>query len=196
MKQLRLKDIDIAAPAGRAPDCQNCFEICCTGPHAEVTLRLEDIARLKDLSLESHITHDRILKTNYFESKKTYRELVAQESIYSQVFPKLTRDASGTCKLLDAERNCSIYPNWPLSCARYPYALNAQNRVIFWAKGCQSTKRIGYKHAHPRLQKLAVAALESYNARIRDIILLFVARDALNHLGLLEHLNLKPLEKL
>lgn len=199
------KDIDIAIPkslSGLAPDCANCLNLCCTGPNAEVSLRLLDIAKLLDLdqNLEHFITHERLKKSYFFnlQNKKelSYRRQVALESIYAEAFPVLARDKYGTCKLLNDKNNCRVYPSWPLSCARYPYAINAQRRVIFFAKSCQSTQTLPFGQANPNIKKLVNAALESYNERIREIILIYTAQEELKDLGLLKFIKLEKFKYL
>ena len=66
----------------------------------------------------------------------------------------LARDQTGTCALLTADRTCGAFPSWPLSCARYPYALDLQRRVVFWAKGCGSSTVLPSGEAPENIKRL------------------------------------------
>ena len=88
---------------------------------------------------------------------------------------------------------CSLYPSWPLSCARYPYALDLQSKVVFYAKGCTSTRdslELPVAEAPLRVRALVRAVVDAYNERIKDVILLALAKPELAELGLTQHLRL------
>lgn len=194
---LRPKDVSVSEPHGLAPDCDNCTFICCTGVNSEVSLRFLDIAKLIDANLQDYITHERIVPKSLRPFTTTSKTAARQDllnSVYGKIFPVLKRDKYGSCKLLDDNLKCTAWPNWPLSCARYPYALSVQNRAIFYAKGCRSTKVLPYKLASPKTKALVYAALEGYNERIRDIILLHVAKKELENMGLLKYLKTEKLD--
>lgn len=161
---LRYSDMQIMIPRGRVPDCENCLEICCTGPHSIVSLRLRDIAALIDAGLESHITQ-------------------------GGEGPVLTQDKTKTCTLLTKDRLCGAYPAWPISCARYPYAVDARNKVVFYAKGCRSHEQLSFHEANPRTRNLVQAAIDSYNERIKDILLMNFAQQELREIGLMTHIE-------
>jgi len=186
------KDIKIQIPKGQVPDCESCLEICCTGPNSIVSLRLRDIAALIDAGLGHHITHERsrlsILGDTVNEAQKNF-----SESIFSQVFPILKQDKTNTCSLLDENRLCSAYPAWPISCARYPFALDATNRVIFYAKGCGFYETYQPSEVGGRVRNLVTATIDSYNERIKDILLLHFAREELKQMKLTKHLRLEYL---
>ncbi|MDA0713270.1 MAG: YkgJ family cysteine cluster protein [bacterium] len=183
------KDIKIKVPSGKIPNCEDCEEICCTGPNSIVSLRLRDIAAFIDAGLTKHITHERprlsLLGNVMSEARKDN-----EASIFSQVFPVLTQDKTNTCTLLDENRLCTAYPNWPLSCARYPYAIDVANKIIFYAKGCGS-----YNICHPSevtiaVRNLVTATIDSYNERIQKILLIYFAENELRELGLLTFLRM------
>jgi Fe-S-cluster containining protein len=188
LRFLRLGELKVAVPAGQAPDCESCVEICCTGPNALVSLRLRDIAALTDAGLERAIASERPAA----EAKDhSWARREADGSVFHQVFPVLLRDATDTCSLLTEDRRCGAYPAWPLSCARYPYALDLQSKVVFWAKGCGSSTVLPASDAAPRVRALVRAVVDGYNERVKDAVLLALARAELGELGLLKHLRLE-----
>ena len=180
---LRIGQLRVAVPIGQVPDCDSCLDMCCTGPNAVVSLRFLDIARLVDLGLAAHITHARPAPPAPKDTTWARREL--ESSMFAARFPVLTRDATGTCQLLTDDRQCGVYPSWPLSCARYPYALDLMHHTIFYATGCKSYEMVSASEAPPATRRLVRAVVDSYNERIRDIVLLYMARDELRELGLL-----------
>jgi Fe-S-cluster containining protein len=193
LRTLRAAELKVAIPRGQVPDCDNCVDVCCTGPNAVVSLRLRDIAALKDRGLTDHITFERPPSPSPSMTKMTWARREADSAVFARAFPVLARDATGTCRFLDEQRLCSAWPSWPLSCARYPYALDLQAGVVFYAKGCTSTRTAAYDEAPARVRALVDAVVESYNARVRDVVLLAVARDALAELGLLSFVRVDEL---
>jgi Fe-S-cluster containining protein len=188
LRFLRVGQLRIAVPKGQTPDCEECLEICCTGPNAVVSLRLRDVAALVDAGLADHITLDR--PSPPAAGDVTWARKEADGSIFHQAFPVLTRDATGTCTLLDEDRRCRAFPAWPLSCARYPYALDLQAKTIFWAKGCKSSTVLPAAEAAPCVRALVRAVVDAYNERLKDVILLHVARPELEALGLMRYVRL------
>ena len=147
--------------------------ICCTGAKSRVRLRTTDIVSLVQLGHKDAIDARHALPLAG-QAKPHYLE---------KVMPHLFQDNTRTCVLLNKERLCSVYPNWPLSCARYPYAFDADNDIIFWAKGCQSPMEITVAEAPDGVKKLTQAAIETYNQDIRDILMLHYAKDELREAG-------------
>ena len=195
LRSLDLSTVKLKIPNGQLPDCENCIELCCTGPNARVSLRLLDIARLVDHGHAAHIVKDPVLdadnrRDKQIEKQHSWARREADGSVFHRVFPVLARDATGTCMFLTADRLCGVYPGWPLSCARYPYALDRQLKVIFYAKGCTSTVTVQPADAPVRVRALARAVIDAYNQRIKDVVTLALAPDRLAELGLLEHLSL------
>jgi Fe-S-cluster containining protein len=191
LRILHPSDLKVAIPRGQVPDCDNCVDLCCTGPNAVVSLRLRDIAVLVDRGLTGHITFER--PPSPPSSRASWARREADGAVFARAFPVLARDATGTCLFLDENRMCGVWPSWPLSCARYPYALDLQSRVIFYAKGCSSTTIAPYAEAPARIRALVGAVVDAYNQRVRDVILLAVAREALRELGLLSFLRVDEL---
>jgi Fe-S-cluster containining protein len=190
-RTMRLKLLDpnrvqILAPAGKINDCSTCTDICCIGPSSTVLLRLKDIATLVDLGRDDLMTRD---KPRFSEDEQDARPAL-QRHVASdawRIFPVLRQTGMGACAALSLGGQCSLYPNWPLSCARFPYALHADDGEIFYSPRCDS-----YwvrPDATPRVRAMAVAAVDSYNQRIKDAVLLEYARPQLDQLGLTRFLS-------
>lgn len=194
LRPLDLGQLTIAIPSGQVPDCDACTELCCTGEHAVVSLRFRDLARLVDAGRLAAITHERPAPRTP-PRQRSWARREADASVFGRAFPVLARDRTGTCTLLTDERTCGAFPAWPLSCARYPYALDLQRRVIFWAKGCASPVMLPAAEAPPRVRALARAVVDAYNERLRDVVLLAVARKELDDLGLLRFIDLDKLDR-
>ncbi len=177
------------APAGKINDCSCCSDICCVGPRSTVLLRLKDIATLLDLGRSDLLTTQ---KPRFGEDEQlshpALRRHLASDAWHT--FPVLRQDSMGACAALSRSGQCSLYPHWPLSCARFPYSLHADEREVFFSKRCESYWiRPGVDQ---RIEKMARAAVESYNERIRDAVLLEYARDRLGQIGLLPFLAEQP----
>lgn len=197
LRLLRVGELRIAVPTGKLPDCDSCLEVCCTGPNAVVSLRLRDVAALTDAGLERFIVRrERSSNPSHAPRPKTstWARREADGSVFHQAFPVLARDATGTCALLTEERHCGAWPAWPLSCARYPYALDLQAKVIFWAAGCASHTLVAASEVAPRVRGLVRAVVDSYNARVKDIVMVHMARAELDDMGLLRHIDVASIE--
>lgn len=185
---VRASSLKVMVPRGLVPDCESCLDLCCTGPNAVVSLRLTDVAALKDAGLERYMTHERPLLD---DDRKTWARLEADWSVFHRAFPVLQRDATGTCALLTEDRMCGAYPAWPLSCARYPYALDVLHGRVFLAKGCDSHRSLSLDDAPDTIRRLVDNAVHAYNERVKDVILLHIALEELHQLGLVQHLKLE-----
>jgi Fe-S-cluster containining protein len=104
-------------------------------------------------------------------------------------FPVLAQNDKQACAALDAQGRCGIYPHWPMSCARFPFSLSNDLKVIFYSARCQSLTRSA--EPDPRWYPMLNATVDSYNQRIRDFILLEYARPELESLGIAEFLTLQ-----
>lgn len=184
---VQLSQLQVEIPRGTVPDCESCTNLCCTGPNAIVSLRLADIARLIDAGLQDYMTFRRPLPLHGV----SWAAKEAHWSVFSESFPILKRDKTGTCELLSPERTCNAYPHWPLSCARYPYALDVLRKRLFLAQGCSSHRFVDIDDAPGKVKGLVQSAIRSYNERIRDIILLHVALSELLDLGFGPYLRLQ-----
>lgn len=191
LRTLHASELKVMIPRGQVPDCDACVDVCCTGPNAVVSLRLRDLAVLVDRGLTDHITFER--PPSPAPASTTWARREADGAVFARAFPVLARDATGTCRFLDEDRLCSAWPSWPLSCARYPYALDLQAGVVFYAKGCTSTRVAAYEEAPARVRALVGAVVDAYNARVQDVILLSVARERLRELGLLTFVRVDEL---
>jgi Fe-S-cluster containining protein len=194
LEPVRLEKLRVAIPTAQVPDCDNCLDLCCTGENAVVSLRLRDVAVLRDLGREDLITHERPAPPPPKKASWARRE--ADGSVFHRAFPVLARDATGTCRALNEDRLCGLWPSWPLSCARYPYALDRRNGVIFYAAGCRSTRLAPVGEAPIAVRALVRAVVDAYNERLRDVMLLAFAREELRALGLLQWVKEDALEGL
>lgn len=191
LRMLRVGELRVAVPRGQTPDCESCVEICCTGPNAIVSLRLRDIAALADAGLERFIVpaSERKVVEGRAKKRATWARRELDESVFHRAFPVLARDHTSTCALLTDERTCGAYPAWPLSCARYPYALDLQLKTVFYAKSCASTHVLPSSEAPVKVRELVRAVVDAYNERVKDAVLVHMARHELSELGLARHLD-------
>ena len=90
--------------------------------------------------------------------------------------------------MTDAGR-CSLHPHWPLSCARFPYALHLDAHEVFYSRRCDAFWIRNDGKADGRVQAMTIAAVASYNERIKDFVILAYARERLVDLGLARHLR-------
>ena len=173
-------------PMAKVNDCGSCTDICCVGPKSTVLLRLRDIAMLRDLGRTDLISqHKPSFGEDALAAAPMLRRQVASQAW--QIFPVLKKDSMGACEALSQEGKCTLYPHWPLSCARFPYALHVDEADVFYSQRCQSFWL--HPEGQPQVQSMAAAAVACYNERIKDAILLTFARPELTRLGLTYHLT-------
>ena len=175
-------------PSGYLTDCQQCENICCTGPNSRVSLNLLDIARLMDAKLEAFIE-----PPPHQSAPNKYKKMAqhdAEDSIFFTSFPILKRDETQTCALLTKDLQCGAFPHWPLSCERYPFAINLIDKTVFWAQGCGYQELHYEADAHLRTRQLFHAALEAYNQKVKDAMMLYFTMPELAQLGVLKYLKL------
>lgn len=187
--RLRMLDptrVKILAPPGKVNDCSGCMDICCIGPRSTVLLRFRDIATLMDIGRTDLMTHD---KPHFGPEELAQRPALARQvsSRSWATFPVLRQNRFAACAALTDDGKCSIYPYWPLACARFPYALHADDDTVFYSARCDSfwVRRDGTE----RVASMAVDAVVSYNERIKDLVLLAYAPERLAELGLLQHIK-------
>ncbi len=178
-----------APPMARVNDCQSCTDICCVGPKSTVLLRLRDIAMLRDLGRTDLISQHKPTFTggDLAAAPMLHRQVASQAW---QIFPVLKKDGMSACAALSSEGKCTLYPHWPLSCARFPYALHVDEADVFYSQRCQSFWL--HPEGLPQVEGMVAAAVACYNERIKDAILLTFARADLARLGLTGHLALPP----
>jgi Fe-S-cluster containining protein len=184
--RMRLKLIDVAdlgtvAPAGKVNDCPGCTEMCCIGHDQTVSLRFRDIATLVDIGRTDLITKDKpTFAGQQLEQKPALERTVASESW--KRFPVLKQNKFGACLALSVEGKCTLYPHWPTSCARFPYALDVESSEITYSPRCRSFWI--RPDADAKIEGMKVAAVAAYNERIKDLVLLAYAPEQLASLGL------------
>jgi len=178
--------VSLVAPTGKVNDCKSCLNNCCVGSRSAVLLRLRDIATLIDLERTDLISHE---KPNFSLTQQQERPALARQvrSQDWQEFPVLAQNSYGACQALDTEGQCTLYPHWPMSCDRFPYAFHPERYEVLYSRRCDAF------WIHPsltqRAQAMASASVDSYNARIKDRILLAYAREELEQLGIAKFLR-------
>ena len=176
------------APAGKMNLCQSCTDNCCIGPESTVLLRLYDIATLIDLEKTELIGQEKPgFDAELLEQRPAMQKHLASKAW--EIFPVLEKNSFGACAALTTDGACSLYPHWPLSCARFPYALNVEASYIFYSRRCDSFWI--RSDVQENIQAMRLAAVACYNERIKDAVLLEYAPKKLAELGLLSYLNLE-----
>lgn len=194
--QLRASfDLDLLAPsriankvaAGTIPDCDSCDDICCAGVENIVSLRLVDIATLIDIERTDLIRKKKPrFPAAMLRTRPMLRELVASELF--RALPVLAQVGERRiCAALTPSLRCSLYPHWPLSCERFPYTLSAIRREVVWGIRCPS-QRTSPSH-EPRREELFGAAVDTFNERVRDAVLIAHAPDQLEAMGISQFLT-------
>jgi len=180
--------VRLAAPPGKVNDCAACTDNCCIGPRAAVLLRLRDIATLVDLGREELVS---LAKPTFSSDELATRPALARQvdSRAWQVFPVLAQNRFHACRALTEDGRCSLYPHWPLSCARFPYALHLDSREVFYSRRCDAYWIRNDGAAGARVEVMKRAAVAAYNERVKDLVLLEYARPALEALGLTRFLR-------
>lgn len=175
--------VAVRAPPGMVNDCKSCRDNCCIGPRSTVLLRLRDLAVLVDLGREDMIVPDAPSFTAAeLSARPALRRQVASESW--RIFPKLRQNRFNACAALGDDGRCSLYPHWPLACARFPYALDLGRREVFYSRRCDSFWIRNDGRADARVTDMKVAAVAAYDERVKDLVLLAYAREELDCLGL------------
>ena len=169
-------------PKGSVPECSNCEDICCRGIENLVSLRLRDIALLMDIDRTDLMTKQKPrFPKRMMETRPALYELMGSELWLS--LPVLRQlGESRLCAALTSEMQCGIYPNWPLSCDRFPYTLVSSPKKVVWGTRCPHKKREA--ETVDRSAQLFEGAVLTYNERIRDAVLLAHARPQLDALGI------------
>jgi Fe-S-cluster containining protein len=191
LELLDVKRLRLTAPPGKVNDCAACTDQCCIGKRSTVLLRLRDLAVLKDIDRTDLIASDkpRFSAEEMLERPALRRQV--QSSAW-QTFPVLAQNRFGACTALTSEGRCTLHPYWPLSCARFPYALHLDQHEIFYSRRCDAFWIRHDGATEGRVQAMAAAAVASYNERVKDLILLAYAPARLGELGLLQLLASPP----
>lgn len=168
-------------PDGKVNDCSSCFELCCVGKNQTVSLRFRDIAMLMDIDRTNLITHAKpAFDQATQEARPALARTVASEAW--QRFPVLKQNSYGKCEALNDDGKCTLYPHWPTSCARFPYALEISTSTITYSPRCRSFWI--RPDAGEKIEAMKVAAVAAYNERVKDLVLLAYAPEKLAELGL------------
>lgn len=185
LAMVRPEQLTSIVPEGKVNDCSACTDICCIGHEQTVSLRFRDIATLVDIDRTDLMTTTKpVFGPNTLAEKPALARTVASEAW--QRFPVLAQNAFGACKALSDEGKCTLYPHWPTSCARFPYALDVEADEITYSPRCRSFWI--RPDAGPKITAMKVAAVAAYNERIKDLVLLAYAPRQLENLGLTQYL--------
>ena len=142
----------------RAPDCERCQENCCRGSNlARLTLR--DVARLSDAGLGWAIAR------------------IGGPDDRGPGVALKHRD--GRCVFLDAEERCAVHPIRPLVCRGFPWQVSDDWSVLRYSRECQTHGR-----RPADADAMAQAAVDTFNERIRDLLMIANGIDRLRALGL------------
>lgn len=185
LKMLRPDDLVSIVPEGKVNDCSACTEICCIGHEQTVSLRFRDIATLMDIGRVDLITKKKPVFSDALLAEKPALARTVASDAWSR-FPVLTQNAFGACRALSEEGKCTLYPYWPTSCARFPYALDVEAHEITYSQRCRSFWI--RSDAEPKVTAMKLAAVAAYNERIKDLVLLAYAPRQLEDLGLTRYL--------
>lgn len=176
---IRPQTVRVTAPPGFGPNCRACTDNCCIGKTNTVSLRLLDVARLVDMGRDDLISTE---KPTFAAEELTPARAQLVGSAAYRALPVLKKDASWRCQALGQGNRCTIYPRWPLSCARFPYSLDQEDNEIFYSQRCPSQRELP-RDEQPRLKVMVDAAIASYNERIRDCVLIEYAPQELDRIG-------------
>lgn len=173
----------------RINECAECLDTCCVGKKSTVLLHLRDIASLLDGDHADLMTHT---KPTFSPEEKSLSPALDRHvsSVAWRVFPILKQNSFFACSALNDDGRCTLYPKWPLSCERFPVALNLDAEAFFLSSRCSSTRVLETHEESERLEEMEGGALAAYNERIKDFMLLTHARDSLRTLGITKYLNL------
>jgi Fe-S-cluster containining protein len=189
--RMRLQLLDparttLVTPVGKINHCSDCSDSCCIGVHSTVLLGLRDIATLVDVGRTGLITRR---KPAFSEAARAgrpgLRRHLASEAW--RRFPVLAQNSFGACEALDVAGRCTLFPHWPMSCARFPMALHLEALEVFYSRRCRSFRI--HPAAAKKAERIQLAAVASYNERIKDAVLLAYAPARLRDLGLMQHLS-------
>ncbi len=192
ISELRLRasfDLDLLSPSkiankvpkGTIPNCAACEDICCAGLENIVTLRLRDVAMLIDIERTDLISKYKPRFPQFLMADRpALFELMGSE-LY-RTLPVLRQIGDQRiCAALGSDMTCSLHPNWPLTCERFPYTLKARRHMV-WGKRCGSQQRA--PEHEQRGQEMFEASVGTFNERVKDAVLLAHARPALDAMGI------------
>ena len=169
-------------PKGTIPECRRCPDICCAGLENVVSLRLKDVAMFVDMERTDLMSRKKPnFPAHMLRSRPALHELVASE--LWRTLPVLVQlGEERVCAALSPDNLCSIHPQWPSSCERFPYTLAAIRREVVWGRRCP-VQQTGPQHVE-RSRELFRATIDAYNLRVMDAVLITHARKELDELGI------------
>ncbi|MBU0581018.1 MAG: YkgJ family cysteine cluster protein [Candidatus Margulisbacteria bacterium] len=179
------KQVQLKINPLQVPDCKTCSRNCCRGVENTVSLRLIDIARLIDAGLTKFIDKNNKIHIQKEIAEKHPRILRNIKSDTWRKFPVLKR-VNDICPLLDNKNNCTIYNVRPLTCRRYPYTLMDNMKEIKFSKYCINPKTIEKQNEYS--QEMFNTAIEVYNEKVKDLILIHHAKKELQEIGIYNYL--------
>ncbi|MEK6856984.1 MAG: hypothetical protein AABX39_00160 [Nanoarchaeota archaeon] len=194
LREYSLSDFAIDKSALKIPACSSCHEICCHSAHNKVSLRIIDIAMLIDIK-RTDLINMKHEQEEVIISKRPNFSLM-RETIGWKLFPTLKQFLGNNqlCMALTPQLTCGLHPYWPLSCKRYPYSISTETMTIFWAKGCKSFEPV---NEIPKQYLSALqAAVDNYNWRIREILLLKFCFKELQQLGITRFIHIEQFKKI
>lgn len=180
-RRLHRRNLLLNVEPGTVPDCKQCTETCCAGPHL-VSLRLVDIARMVDAGLDwALVAVDGAARELVYVDHPELR--AAEQRDAFRFFPVL-KQIDKHCVFYERQNGrCAIHPLRPLACRAYPYRLSDDLDAIRTSTGCKSRRLDGTSE---EMAALADAVVNNYDQKLRDHIMLDQARPVLKELGLLD----------
>lgn len=175
-------------PDSQIPDCLNCGDVCCKGPHSTVLLRLVDVALFVDRGWTDCFTLEKPTFSPEILAQRPRLQAMVQ-SFHWRVFPVLKQKQDTTCTFLSAEGACTIHKQRPWICRVFPYSLEIEQKAVSWAPRCQWTTQASAGGSVQRELKHAVFH-NFYTEKICDMVLLQVYREELEEIGITKWLNL------
>ncbi len=175
-------------PDTQIPDCANCGDNCCQGPHNTVLLRLVDVALFVDRGWTDRFTLEKpIFSPETLAQKPMLQAMV--NSFHWRVFPVLKQKEDSTCTFLSSCGDCTIHQHRPWICRVFPYTLEMEKKAVSWAPRCRWT--VEGEVDSPVSKELRHAVFHSfYTEKICDMILVQVYREELEAIGITKWLNL------
>jgi Fe-S-cluster containining protein len=178
--------VTLVTPVGQINDCGACSDSCCIGPRNTVLLGLRDIATLMDIGrTELMVRAKPTFTPEQMAERPALRRHVRSETW--RRFPVLAQNSFGACQALDTLGRCTLHPHWPQSCARFPFSLHLPSSEVFFSRRCRSF--LIHPQAAKKAERIQLAAVASYNERIKDAVLLAYAPKRLTALGIMGHLT-------
>ncbi len=173
----------------KVPDCTTCIHNCCHGVENTVSLRLIDIARLLDAGLADMIDlNNRV----HIEKEILRKHPGIAANIQSDTWRKfpVLRRVNDICPKLGKDNKCTIYGARPLTCRRYPFMLKDDLKAVTVSTYCKNLVVHAGNWGDENVQELFLSAIDSYNEKVKDLILIYYAKKELEDLKIGKYLSL------